>query len=77
MRLNSGKNIGHFEIVSRLGAGGMGEVYLALVKQLNRKVALKILPETLATNHDRMRRLLRAERSKRHEMALRFTVANL
>jgi eukaryotic-like serine/threonine-protein kinase len=56
MRLNPGKNIGHFEILSRLGAGGMGEVYLALDKQLNRKVALKILPPTLAAKQDRMRR---------------------
>jgi serine/threonine protein kinase len=56
MRLNPGKKIGHFEILSRLGAGGMGEVYLAMDKRLNRKVALKILPPTLAAKQDRMRR---------------------
>jgi serine/threonine protein kinase len=51
-----GRNIGHFEILGQLGAGGMGEVYLALDKQLNRKVAIKILPAAVAANQDRMRR---------------------
>jgi eukaryotic-like serine/threonine-protein kinase len=56
MRLDPGRNIGHFEILGQLGAGGMGEVYLALDKQLNRKVAIKILPAAVAANQDRMRR---------------------
>ena len=47
---------GRYEIISSIGKGGMGEVFLANDKTLDRKVALKILPAELATNKDRMRR---------------------
>ena len=57
--LATGTKLGGYEIRSQLGAGGMGEVYLAEDSKLNRKVAIKILPSNLASDHDRMRRFVR------------------
>src|SRR4030095_15981327 len=54
--ITSGSKLGRYEIRSQLGAGGMGEVFLAVDTSLNRKVALKILPAALSSNQDRMRR---------------------
>jgi serine/threonine protein kinase/tetratricopeptide (TPR) repeat protein len=56
MALTPGEKLGRYEIRSKIGAGGMGEVYLAEDTRLHRKVALKILPADLASNQDRMRR---------------------
>ena len=56
--LPAGTKLERFEILSQLGAGGMGEVYLAEDTRLHRKVALKILPAEVALHHDRMRRFL-------------------
>jgi len=53
-----GARLGRYEIKSQLGAGGMGEVYLAQDTKLDRKVAVKILPADLAANQDRMRRFV-------------------
>ncbi len=50
--------ISHFRIVGPLGAGGMGEVYLAQDRDLERNVALKILPPDLVTSEDRVRRFV-------------------
>ena len=56
MTLSAGAKLGRYEIRSKIGEGGMGEVYLAEDTQLHRRVALKILPAELASNRDRMRR---------------------
>ena len=56
MTLPAGAKLGRYEIRSKIGEGGMGEVYLAEDTQLHRRVALKILPAELASNRDRMRR---------------------
>jgi serine/threonine protein kinase/tetratricopeptide (TPR) repeat protein len=58
MTLASGTKLGRYEIRSKLGEGGMGEVYLAEDTQLQRKVALKVLPTEVAANQDRMRRFV-------------------
>src|SRR5207302_1041968 len=54
----SGTKLGRYEIRSKIGAGGMGEVYLAQDTKLDRKVALKILPADVATHADRMKRFV-------------------
>jgi eukaryotic-like serine/threonine-protein kinase len=59
MRVVSGANIGPYEILSQLGAGGMGEVYRARDTRLNREVALKVLPQTFAADAHRMARFQR------------------
>jgi serine/threonine protein kinase/Tol biopolymer transport system component len=56
MALTSGTRLGPYEIESPLGAGGMGEVYRAKDTRLGREVAIKVLPEALAKDTDRLRR---------------------
>jgi len=56
MNLAPGTKLGPYEIVSLLGAGGMGEVYRARDSRLRRDVAIKVLPAALSLDNDRMRR---------------------
>ncbi len=53
-----GRQISHYQILSLLGAGGMGEVYLAQDTNLRRKVALKLLPAQFTANENRVRRFV-------------------
>ncbi|HKO97460.1 MAG TPA: protein kinase [Pyrinomonadaceae bacterium] len=57
--LSPGTQLGRYKIISQLGMGGMGEVYLAEDTKLDRKIALKILPADVAAKHDRMARFVR------------------
>ena len=54
--LTVGQKIDHYEILSTLGKGGMGEVYLAQDTKLSRKVALKVLPGLFTQDQERLRR---------------------
>ncbi len=58
MSLDAGIKLGRYEIRSKIGAGGMGEVYLAHDSKLDRKVAVKILPADVASNPSRMSRFV-------------------
>ena len=59
MALAPGSHLGSYEVTSLLGVGGMGEVYRARDTKLNRDVALKILPDALATDPERLARFRR------------------
>jgi formylglycine-generating enzyme required for sulfatase activity/predicted Ser/Thr protein kinase len=61
--LPAGTKLGHYKILSQLGAGGMGEVYLAEDTKLNRKVAIKLLPAGSLESENANRRLLREAQS--------------
>src|SRR3972149_636206 len=56
MALSTGTQLGPYEILSLIGAGGMGEVYRARDPRLNREVAIKILPAQFSAEEDRLRR---------------------
>ena len=57
--MEPGKNIGHYRIIRQIGKGGMGEVYLAEDTSLKREVAIKVLPETLRNDPERLARFRR------------------
>src|SRR6476620_6328984 len=56
--LPAGTKLDRYEILSQLGAGGMGEVYLAVDTELDRMIAIKILPASLASDQQRLQRFI-------------------
>ncbi len=59
MSLSPGTRLGHYDVTALLGEGGMGQVWQATDTQLNRQVALKILPDAFADDPDRLARFTR------------------
>ncbi len=59
MALEAGTRLGHYEVVSSLGAGGMGEVYRAKDTKLGREVAIKLLLEEVSADPERLARFER------------------
>src|SRR6202171_4954811 len=59
MPLVSGTRLGPYEIIAAIGAGGMGEVYRARDRKLNRDVAIKVLPDLFASDAERLARFTR------------------
>ena len=64
MPLASGEQLGHYTIQSLIGKGGMGEVYRALDTKLERDVAIKVLPQTLSADPERLARFEREAKLK-------------
>jgi eukaryotic-like serine/threonine-protein kinase len=77
-KLSANTTLSHYRIVSKIGAGGMGEVYLAVDTQLERQVALKVLLAEIADDEERVRRFVQEAkpplRSSYHTPNLRCTL---
>ena len=61
--LSNGTVVDHYRIIEKIGAGGMGEVYVADDLNLNRKVALKFLPDALSQDNQAVERFVREARA--------------
>ncbi len=72
--MEAGTKLGHYEITVQLGAGGMGEVYLAQDTRLGRKVAIKVLPAEFASDPER---LARFEQEARAAAAHHFSLTRV
>jgi len=70
MAISPGSRLGPYEVIAPLGAEGMGEVWRARDPRLGREVAIKVLPEELSTDDERLKRL---EREARAASALNHT----
>jgi serine/threonine protein kinase len=66
--LDVGTTLGRYEIRSKIGEGGMGEVYLAEDTKLDRRVALKILLAEVASKQERMARFVREAKPQLHSI---------
>jgi len=75
MSLPAGTRVGRYEMHSLIGEGGMGQVYLAQDIQLDRVVALKILPTAVAADPQRLNRFLHRRRVKTNPGAVMGTVS--
>ncbi len=59
MTLSPGTRLGSYEVIAQIGVGGMGEVYRAMDTNLKRAVAIKVLPESVAADEERLARFQR------------------
>jgi serine/threonine protein kinase len=60
---NAGESIGHYQVIELIGSGGMGNVYLAADERTGRKVALKLLPNELSNDQNRVQRFQQEARA--------------
>src|SRR5512142_3158023 len=72
MPLTPGTRLGPYEVVAPLGAGGMGEVFRARDTRVGREVALKLLPDALAADHDTSAGSGSSRDASRNERLARF-----
>src|SRR6266576_940344 len=82
MTITSGTRLGRYEIRSKIGAGGMGEVYRARDTDLGRDVAVKVLPSSLSSDTDRLQHSAgslcgKRSQSSEHSYSARHSRASL